>query len=130
MEKVTLVTGATSGIGRAVARELARAGGTVVLVGRDRAKLDAAAAEARAANGAAKVETLQADLSVQAEVRRLAQDFLRSHDRLHVLVNCAGVHELARKTTADGIETNFATNHLAYFLLTNLLRDVLMKSAP
>jgi NAD(P)-dependent dehydrogenase (short-subunit alcohol dehydrogenase family) len=122
--KVCLVTGATSGIGREIAAGLARMGATVVLSGRDRAKCESAAWEI--GGDASYIVT---DLSSQAAVRQLASDFTRDHSALHVLVNNAGVFVAERDTTSDGIERTFAVNHLAPFLLTNLLLDMLKSSA-
>ncbi len=127
--RVCLVTGATSGIGRATTLALARRGPALVLLCRDRDRGEAVAAAARAA-GAAKVDLLFADLSRQSEVRRAAAEFLASGRPLHVLINNAGVVNVQRTTTADGLETTFAVNHLAYFLFTNLLLDRLRASAP
>jgi NAD(P)-dependent dehydrogenase (short-subunit alcohol dehydrogenase family) len=127
-DKVCVVTGATSGIGRVAARELARMGATVVAVARDRARGEAAVAEFTEAGGR-PAELLVGDLSVQADVRRVAAEFLRRHPRLDVLVNNAGAIHSGRELTADGLERTFAVNHLAYFLLTALLRPAL-ESAP
>jgi NAD(P)-dependent dehydrogenase (short-subunit alcohol dehydrogenase family) len=127
-DKVCVVTGATSGIGRVAARELARMGATVVAVARDRARGEAAVAEFTEAGGR-PAELLVGDLSVQADVRRVAAEFLRRHPRLDVLVNNAGAIHSERELTADGLERTFAVNHLAYFLLTALLRPAL-ESAP
>lgn len=129
-DKVVLVTGATSGIGLETARALARQGATVVIVGRSREKGERVLAELRQSTGNAKIDLLLADLSSMAAVRNLAADFLAKYDRLDVLVNNAGAIYTDRQTTVDGFERTFATNHLAYFLLTNLLLDVLKKSAP
>jgi NAD(P)-dependent dehydrogenase (short-subunit alcohol dehydrogenase family) len=128
--KIAIVTGATSGIGRVTARELARAGAEVVLVGRDAARGEEEALEIRRTTGNALVSVLIGDLASQASVRRLAASYLAKHDRLHVLVNNAGAIFGDRTVTDDGIERTFATNHLAYFLLTNLLLDALKASAP
>jgi retinol dehydrogenase 12 len=125
-----LVTGATSGIGRQTALRLAVLGATVVLVARDAARGAAAAAEIRQHAPDARVETATADLSDLAQVRRLAEQVLARYQRLDVLVNNAGVIATRRRLTADGLESTFATNHLAPFLLTNLLRDRLERSAP
>jgi NAD(P)-dependent dehydrogenase (short-subunit alcohol dehydrogenase family) len=127
--KVALVTGGTSGIGKATAMALSAMGADVVVVGRDRERGEGAAAEIRARTGG-KVDLALADLSSQAEVRALAEEFKRRYDRLDVLVNNAGLVQSTRTETVDGLETTFATNHLAPFLLTNLLLDLLEKSAP
>ncbi|HWE35817.1 MAG TPA: SDR family oxidoreductase [Isosphaeraceae bacterium] len=128
--KVCLVTGATSGIGCATAEALAARGATVVLVGRDAEKTARTAARIRETTGNSAVEYLLADLSSQAEVRRLARDFQGRHDRLHVLINNAGAAFTTRTESVDGIELTLALNHLAYFLLTNLLLDTIKASAP
>jgi NAD(P)-dependent dehydrogenase (short-subunit alcohol dehydrogenase family) len=120
-----MVTGATSGIGREIAAGLARQGATVAIVGRDRSKCESAV---QYAGGDSSY--LIADLSSQAQVRRLAEEFLQKHAVLHVLVNNAGVFMADRKTTADGIEYTFSVNHLAPFLLTSLLLEKLKANAP
>jgi retinol dehydrogenase 12 len=125
-----LVTGATSGIGRETAQRLAMLGATVIIVGRTADRGELAAAEIQARVPQARVEPLVADLSSLAQVRRLAQDVLGRHERLNVLVNNAGVITTRRQLTADGLEITFATNHLGPFLLTNLLRGLLERSAP
>jgi NAD(P)-dependent dehydrogenase (short-subunit alcohol dehydrogenase family) len=127
--RTCLITGATSGIGRATALALGGMGAELVLLCRDRARGEETAAAARAA-GAPAVELLIADLGVQAEVRRAAAEFLAGGRPLHVLINNAGVVNLQRTLTADGLEATFAVNHLAYFLLTTLLLDRLRASAP
>jgi len=126
--KTSLITGATAGIGRVTALELARLGAKVFLVARDPARGEGLAREIREAGGAAEV--LVADLASQRSIRDLAAGFLARDEPLHVLVNNAGVFELSRKVTVDGIENVFAVNHLAYFLLTLLLLDRLRASAP
>jgi NAD(P)-dependent dehydrogenase (short-subunit alcohol dehydrogenase family) len=128
--KTCLITGATSGIGRATATALAGLGASLVLVGRDRARAEETAAEIAQRSGNRDVTLLLGDLSSQAEVRRVAAEFLASQRPLHVLINNAGVINLQRTVTVDGIETTFAVNHLAPFLLTNLLLERLIASAP
>ena len=129
-EKICLITGATSGIGKATAMGLANMGASVVMVGRDRARGEAAMAEIKDGSANASVDLMLADLSSQEEIRRLAAVFKEAYPRLDVLINNAGVIRSERITTADGLETTFAVNHLAYSLLTNLLLDVLKASAP
>ena len=125
-----LVTGATSGIGKETALRLAALGATVIIVGRDAARGEAAGAEIRGREPLARVEVMTADLSSLAAVRRLAGEVLARNGRLDVLVNNAGVISPRRQLTADGLETTFATNHLGPFLLTSLLRGLLERSAP
>ncbi len=129
-DKVCLVTGATAGLGQATARQLARQGATVIVVGRSREKSEATVNEIKQQTGNPNVEYLLADLSVQKDIRQLAQAFKRKYPRLHVLVNNAGAIFLRRRESADGIEMTFALNHLSYFLLTNLLLDTLSAGAP
>lgn len=128
--KVVLITGATNGIGKVTALELAKKGARVVIVGRNAAKTEATAGEMRSASGDAQVDFFVADLSSQAEVRRLAEEFQHKYPRLDVLINNAGMYFAQRGETVDGFERTFALNHLAYFLLTNLLLDTLKASAP
>lgn len=129
-EKVCLITGATSGIGRATAMGLANMGASVVMVGRDRGRGEAVMAEIKEKSGNASVDLMLANVSSQEEIRRLADEVKETYPRLDVLINNAGVFRSKRITTPDGIETTFAVNHLAYFLLTNLLLDVLKAGAP
>jgi NAD(P)-dependent dehydrogenase (short-subunit alcohol dehydrogenase family) len=129
-EKGCLITGATSGIGKATAMGLATLGASIVMVGRDRGKGEVVMAEIKEKSGNTSVDLMLADLSSQEEIRRLADVFKEAYSRLDVLINNAGLFRSKRFTTADGLETTFAVNHLAYFLLTKLLLDVLKASAP
>ena len=128
--KVVLITGGTSGIGKAAATALAAMGAEVIVTGRSRERGEATLEEIRRQSGNEGVSLVLADLAVQAEVRKLAEEFGQSHDRLDVLVNNAGAVFSKRGETADGIERTLALNHLAPFLLTNLLLDLLKESAP
>ena len=127
--KIALITGATAGIGQVAARELTRQGFRVGIVGRNPTKCRATAAQIRQEVPGAEVDTFVADLSSQAEVRRLADEVRTSYPRLDVLLNNAGAMYTPRQETIDGIERTWALNHLAYFLLTNLLLD-LLNAAP
>lgn len=126
--RTCLVTGATNGIGYETALGLARAGAGLVLVGRDAGRLRDAEARIRAAVPGARVDPRQADLSSQAEIRRLAAEIGRAHDRLDVLVNNAGAIFDRRETSVDGIERTWALDHLGYVLLTLELLDLLAAS--
>ncbi|MFE8605319.1 SDR family oxidoreductase [Archangium violaceum] len=128
--KVCLITGATSGIGLESTRALARAGATVVLSGRDKGRGEAALAEVRRTDPDAKLDLMLADLTSLASVRQLVQDFQARYSRLDVLLNNAGLMLTERQVTPDGFEATFATNHLAHFLLTNLLLEQLEASGP
>lgn len=125
-----IITGATNGIGQVAATELARMGARVVLVGRDAQKSAAVAQAITAQTGNPAVDVLLADLSSQAEVRRLAGEILARYPRIDVLLNNAGAVFGSRQLTVDGIERTFALNHLAYFQLTNLLLERIKASAP
>ncbi|MDQ3285775.1 MAG: SDR family oxidoreductase, partial [Actinomycetota bacterium] len=128
--KVVLITGGTSGIGKAAATALADMGATVVITGRNEERGKRALQEIREESGNDGVELILADLTVQDEVRRLAEELRERHNQLEVLVNNAGLVLSERTETPDGIETQLAINHLAPFLLTNLLLDLLKESAP
>ena len=120
---LVLLTGATRGIGRAAAIELAREGVEVALVGRDPERVEALAREARATGGGAPVHEHVADLMLMADVRALAEEVRERYEHIDVLANNAGALFGSRKETSEGFEQTFALNHLAPFLLTNLLRD-------
>jgi retinol dehydrogenase-12 len=128
--RTCMITGASSGVGRATALGLARLGATLLLVCRDRGRGEETVAEIRDTTGNRAVTLMLADLSSQESIRALAREFLATAQPLHVLVNNAGIVNLRRSVTAEGIETVFAVNHLAYFLLTHLLLDRLKESAP
>ena len=128
--KICLVTGATGGIGEITARELARQGAQVIVVGRSRDKCVATVNQIKQQTGNAQIEFMLADLASQKEIYQLAEAFKRQYNRLDVLVNNAGALFMTRQETVDGIEMTFALNHLNYFLLTDLLLDVLKRSAP
>ena len=127
--RVCLVTGATSGIGRETARRLAQSGASVLMVARDRARGAEVAAKIRSTGAPGSVELLIADLACQDDVTALAGQIRQGHDRLDVLIHNAGAVNTRRRVTADGIEATLAVNHLAPFLLTNLLAP-LMQATP
>lgn len=128
--KICLITGGTDGIGKSTAQGLANMGATVVIVGRNAPKTAQVVEAIRAASGNKNVDSLLADVSSQQEVRRLADEFKSKYPHLHVLLNNAGAAFLQRQLSVDGIEMTFALNHLASFLLTNVLLDPLKASAP
>lgn len=128
--KVALVTGATSGIGSATAEAMAAQGAELFIVCRNAEKGQALLDEIRQKTGNTQLNKIVADLSVQAEVRRAAEEFLQTGKPLHLLINNAGVIYTERQVTADGLEETFAVNHLAYFLFTELLRERIVESAP
>ena len=127
--RICIVTGANAGIGKATALGLAKMGATVVMVCRSRERGEVAMAEIKRKSGNRSVFLLLADLSSQASIRQLTASFKTQYLALHVLVNNAGVVPPKRTVTVDGFETQFAVNHLAYFLLTNLLLDILKANA-
>lgn len=128
--RVVLITGANSGIGREAARALAQAGATVVMSGRDPGRLADAVQDVRASTGNRDVHPLEMDLSSLGSVRNGAKQVLDGWDRLDILLNNAGVVLSRRAVSADGYEMTLATNHLGHFLLTKLLVDRLVSSAP
>lgn len=127
--RVALVTGATSGIGKAIATALAREGATVVVVGRTTSRAEEAMQDIIRDVPTAKLEPLACDLSSQASIRSAAGGFLSRHDKIDVLVNAAGVFRKERHVTPEGLEMTFATNVMAYFLLTNQLLDALKRAS-
>jgi NAD(P)-dependent dehydrogenase (short-subunit alcohol dehydrogenase family) len=129
-QPIAVVTGASSGIGLHTAIGLARTGMRVVMVGRDRARTETARRLVTERSGSDRIDVALADFSRLAEVHRLAGEILAAHDRLDVLVNNAGLFSPRYRLSADGFELTFAVNHLAPFLLTNLLLERLRASAP
>jgi NAD(P)-dependent dehydrogenase (short-subunit alcohol dehydrogenase family) len=129
-DRIVLITGSTDGIGKETARQLAALGATVLVHGRDVQRCAATRDEIRQATGNLNVDYFVANLSSQQQVRQFAADILARYDRLHVLINNAGVILLQRQVTEEGLEASFAVNHLAPFLLTHLLLDRLQQSAP
>lgn len=128
--KTVLVTGGNAGIGLETARALAKLGATVVIVARDANKGEQAVADIKSTTGNNNVSFMKCDLGSQKQVRQLVADFKARHDRLDVLVNNAGAFFSEYGETEDGIERQFAINHLGPFLLTNMLLDLMKASAP
>lgn len=125
-----LFTGSTDGIGRQCALELAKSGATVLLHGRDGSRGKSVLEDIRKVSGNANVDLVIADFRSLAHVRRMAAEILDKYSRLDVLVNNAGTYLRKHEMTEDSFESTFAVNHLAPFLLTNLLLDLLKKCAP
>ncbi len=123
-----MVTGATSGIGAATALALAKQGATAIVVGRSQIKCEKTVSKIKANTGNPLIDYLLADLSSQKDIRQLSEQVKSRHNRLDVLINNAGAKFVSRMETVDGCEMFFALNHLAYFLLTNLLLDLLKES--
>jgi len=129
-DKVVMVTGANSGIGKAASLALAKMGATLVMVARNPERGEAARSEIVTKSGNNSIELLLADLSSLESVRQLVAEFRKKYSKLHILINNAGLFNQRRRVTADGYENTFATNYLAPFLLTNLQLDLLKASAP
>jgi NAD(P)-dependent dehydrogenase (short-subunit alcohol dehydrogenase family) len=128
--KTSLLTGATSGIGFEAALTFAREGHRVVMVGRDAAKTEKCVAEVKQRTGSTTIESVLCDFASQKSIRAAADEVRKRYERLDVLVNNAGTVFKERQLTVDGIESTWATNHLGYFLFTNLLLDLVVKAAP
>ncbi|MFW9968578.1 MAG: SDR family oxidoreductase [Candidatus Odinarchaeota archaeon] len=128
--KICMITGANSGIGKATAIGLAKLGASLVLVCRDQARADEAIAEIKDMSGNDSIDLILADLSSQKGIHNLVSEFKNRYEKLHILINNAGVNLYKQTLTEDGIETTFAVNYLAHFMLSNLLFDVLKKSTP
>lgn len=128
--KTVLITGATAGIGKVTARELAKQDYEVVIVGRDKRKTERCVAEIIQETGNSNIDYLLGDLSVLDDARRIANEFDKKYEHLHLLINNAGAVYQKRELTKEGYEKTMATNHLAHFIITNMLLDKIKKSAP
>jgi NAD(P)-dependent dehydrogenase (short-subunit alcohol dehydrogenase family) len=128
--KVVVITGATSGIGQIAAERLAGMGARMVLVARDKTRGEAALARLRAINPAANHTIHYADLSSIADAKRVAAEIAAAEPRIDVLINNAGALFSSRQVTSDGLEMTFATNHMAYWIMTHGLRERLVASKP
>src|SRR5256712_3236114 len=129
-DKVVMITGANSGIGKAASLALAKMGATVVMVARNAERGEAARSEIIRESQNNSVDLLLADLSSLKSVRQLAAEFQKKYSKLHVLINNAGLFNQRRNVTTDGYENTFATNYLTPFFLTNLQLPTLEASAP
>jgi len=127
--KRVLITGATNGIGKQAALDLMKMGAEVVIVGRDENKTIRVCNELKELNGNSKIDMLVADLSSMDEIRRIAEEFLAKYDRLDILLNNAGAVFSEFQASADGYEMTFALNHISYYLLSNLLLDIVKQTA-
>ncbi|MFO7657317.1 MAG: SDR family NAD(P)-dependent oxidoreductase [Bacteroidales bacterium] len=128
--KICLITGGSSGVGRATAKGLAEMGAVIVLVSRDEKKAQNTINELIALTGNKKIFWMYADLSLQSSIKEFVIRFKERYDRLHVLSNTAGLIQLNREETSEGIEKTLAVDYLSHFLISNLLKDLLQKSAP
>lgn len=128
--KKVLITGGSDGIGKVTALEMAKLGAHVIIIGRNPQKTEQTVREIREQSDNPRVDFLIADLSEQEQVRRAAAEYRHRYDQLHVLINNAGAFFAKRELTSEGFEKTFALNHLAYFLFTHLLLDLLTKNAP
>ena len=127
--KHVLITGATNGIGKQAALDLAKLGAAVTIVGRDEIKTRKVSVDIKILSGSANIDLLIADLSSMEETRRIAAEFLEKHQRLDVLLNNAGAMFSEYRASVDGYEMTFALNHFGYYLLSNLLLDLLTFTA-
>jgi len=128
--RIVLITGATSGIGKETALGLAKLGATIVFTTRDNLKGEKTKKELIATTNNKNIHMLKCDLASFESIRNCCKEFKSKYDKLHVLINNAGVWDFKRRESKDGIENIFATNYLAPFLMTNLLIDILKKSSP
>ncbi|MFX0034489.1 MAG: SDR family oxidoreductase [Candidatus Hermodarchaeota archaeon] len=129
-DKVCIVTGANSGIGKATALGLAKLGATIIMVSRNKERGEVAQTEIINKSENTLVDLFIADLSLQQSIQKFASEFKKKYNKLHVLINNAGINPTKRRLTPEGIEETFAVNVLAPFLLTNLLLDILKASKP
>lgn len=128
--KTVLITGATAGIGKVTARELAKQDYEIVIVGRDKRKTERCVAEIKKETGNEHIDYLLGDLSVLEDARRIANEFDKKYEHLHLLINNAGAVYQKRELTKEGFEKTMATNHLSHFIITNILLDKIKKTAP
>jgi len=128
--KIVLITGATSGIGKETARGLAKLAATIVCTTRDKLKGEKTRSELIASTNNEKIDMLYCDLAAQESIKKCCKEFKSKYNKLHVLINNAGIWDFKRRESIDGIENIFATNYLAPFLMTNLLLDKLKDSSP
>lgn len=129
-DKICLVTGATSGLGKAIATQLAAKQGKVVIVARNQSSGEQTVAEIKQKTKDPKVDFLVCDFASQKSIRQAVENFKAKNNQLNILINCAAIYKRKRKLTEDGLESMFAVNHLGYFLFTNLLLDVIKSGAP
>ncbi len=129
IDKRFLITGATNGIGKQAALELAKTGAAIVIVGRDEIKTRKVSIDLKNLSGNSNIDLLIADLSSMAEIRRIAEEYREKYGRLDVLLNNAGAMYSCYQASADGYEMTFALNHFSYYLLTNLLLDIIRLTA-
>ncbi|MFA7359885.1 MAG: SDR family NAD(P)-dependent oxidoreductase [Candidatus Kapaibacterium sp.] len=130
MKKTILITGATSGVGKSLSKMCAKAGYEVIMTGRNKEKAEAAYQDVIRYSGNKSVRLILADLSSLKEIEKLASEVISNYTNLNVLVNNAGLSLPKRELSTDGIEKVFATNHIGYFYLTELLLDLLKSSSP
>ncbi len=130
MKKTILITGATDGIGKETARKLAVEGNHIILHGRNENKVFQIKTEILSHFSQAEVDTITADFSALANVKKMAETISKNYDKLDVLINNAGVYSTNKSFSQDGFELNIAINYLAVYVLTNNLFDLLIKSKP
>ncbi len=127
-DKIIMVTGSTDGIGKQTAIDLAEMGANIIVHGRNESKAKQAAENVKQRSGATNIEYVVCDLSSLEQIRKMSEDIHQRFDKIDVLINNAGVYKTERELNEKGFELTFAINHLAYFLLTGLLLDLVKKS--